>query len=135
MSNGGVITVVKNIAGTLVVDITRQSDGALTVYSNVAKTTSVSMPDSITVTKSYYVREDDLYEVSVKINGIEIASEGDEPREVYLEDNKVLSFVASPDVSKFLNIGPTGAAGATGPTGPSVTGATGPTGPTGPTGA
>ena len=131
MSNGGVITVVKDIAGTLVVDITRKSEASLTVYSNADKTTSVSMPDSITVTKSYYVREDDLYEVSVKINGIEIASVGDEPREVYLEDNKVLSFVASPDVSKFLNIGPTGAAGATGPTGPAVTGATGPTGPTG----
>ena len=134
MANGGLISVVKSIAGTMVVDITRKSGGTLVVYSDIAKTTSVSMPDSITNGKNYYLKDDDLYEISVKINDIEIASENDTTRVVYLDDNKVFAFSPSPDVTKFLNIGPTGAAGPTGPTGPAVTGATGPTGETGPTG-
>jgi hypothetical protein len=134
MANGGLISVVKSIAGTIVVDITRKSGGTLVVYSDAAKITSVSMPDSITAGKNYYLKDDDLYEISVKINDIEIASENDTTRVVYVDDNKVFAFSPSPDVTKFLNIGPTGAAGPTGPTGPAVTGATGPTGDTGPTG-
>ena len=135
MANGGVIQVIKNLAGTLVVDITAKSGASVIVYSNAAKTSIVSMPDSITATKAYYIDKDDLYEVSVKIGTIEIASQSDTPREVYLDSGKVLSFEPSPDISRFLNIGPTGAAGATGPTGPEVTGPQGDTGPTGPTGA
>lgn len=132
MANGGIIQIIKNIAGTLVVDITRKSGANVTVYSNAAKTTPVSMPDSITATKAYYIASDDVYEVSVKIGTIEIASQNDTPREVYLESGKVLSFEPAPDTSRFLNIGPTGAVGATGPTGP--TGPQGDTGPTGPAG-
>jgi hypothetical protein len=134
MANGGIIQIIKNIAGTLIVDITRKSGAGVTVFSDVAKTASVSMPDSITATKAYYIDSDDLYEVSVKIGTIEIASQNDTPREVYLDSGKVLSFEPAPDVSRFLNIGPTGAVGATGPTGPAVTGPQGDTGPTGPTG-
>jgi len=114
MANGGIIQIIKNIAGTLIVDITRKSGAGVTVFSDVAKTASVSMPDSITATKAYYIDSDDLYEVSVKIGNIEIASQSDLPREVYLDSGKVLSFEPAPDVSRFLNIGPTGPQGDTG---------------------
>jgi hypothetical protein len=118
MANGGVIQVIKNLAGTLVVDITAKFGANVIVYSDVAKTSVVSMPDSITATKAYYIDKDDLYQVSVKIGNIEIASQSDLPREVYLDSGKVLSFEPSPDINRFLNIGPTGAVGPTGPSGP-----------------
>jgi len=114
MANGGVIQVIKNLAGTLVVDITAKSGANVIVYSDVAKTSVVSMPDSITATKAYYIDRDDLYQVSVKIGDIEIASQSDLPREVYLDSGKVLSFEPSPDINRFLNIGPTGPQGDTG---------------------
>jgi hypothetical protein len=114
MANGGVIQVIKNLAGTLVVDITAKSGASVIVYSNAAKTSIVSMPDSITATKAYYIDRDDLYQVSVKIGDIEIASQSDLPREVYLDSGKVLSFEPSPDINRFLNIGPTGPQGDTG---------------------
>jgi hypothetical protein len=119
MANGGVIQVIKNLAGTLVVDITAKFGANVIVYSDVAKTSVVSMPDSITATKAYYIDKDDLYQVSVKIGNIEIASQSDLPREVYLDSGKVLSFEPSPDINRFLNIGPTGAVGPTGPEGDS----------------
>jgi hypothetical protein len=111
MANGGVIQVIKNLAGTLVVDITAKSGASVIVYSDVAKTSVVSMPDSITATKAYYIDKDGLYQVSVKIGNIEIASQSDLPREVYLDSGKVLSFEPSPDINRFLNIGPTGPEG------------------------
>lgn len=135
MSNtGGRIDLVKQFAGNLVVDITRKSGEDVVVYSNAAKTTPVSMPDTITAGKSYFLRGDDTYVISAKINGIEVASDIDGTVEVMLDMNKVFAFAPSPDVNKFLNIGPTGAVGPTGPTGPAVTGPAGPTGDTGPTG-
>jgi hypothetical protein len=114
VANGGIVSVIKKISGTLVVDITRKSGGSVTVYSDAAFTVPVSMPDSITQTKFYYIPENDLYQISVKINDIEIASQNDTPREVYLDSGKVLSFEPSPDISRFLNIGPTGPVGPSG---------------------
>jgi hypothetical protein len=114
MANGGTIQVIKNLAGTFVVDITAKSGANVIVYSDVAKTSVVSMPDSITATKAYYIDKDDFYQVSVKIGNIEIASQSDLPREVYLDSGKVLSFEPSPDINRFLNIGPTGPQGDTG---------------------
>jgi hypothetical protein len=114
MANGGTIQVIKNLAGTLVVDITAKSGANVIVYSDADKTSVVSMPDSITATKAYYIDRDDLYQVSVKIGDIEIASQSDFPREVYLDSGKALSFEPSPDINRFLNIGPTGPQGDTG---------------------
>jgi hypothetical protein len=131
---GGRIDLIKQFAGNLVVEITRASGESVVVYSNAAKTTSVSMPDTITAGKSYFLRGDDNYVISAKINGIEVASDVDGTVQVRLDSDAVFAFAPSPDVNKFLNIGPTGAVGPTGPTGPAVTGSTGDTGPTGDTG-
>jgi hypothetical protein len=131
---GGRIDLIKQFAGNLVVEITRASGESVVVYSDAAKTTSVSMPDTITAGKSYFLRGDDNYVISAKINGIEVASDVDGTVQVRLDSDAVFAFAPSPDVNKFLNIGPTGAVGPTGPTGPEVTGPTGDTGPTGATG-
>jgi hypothetical protein len=120
MSNtGGRIDILKPFAGTVVIDITRKSGESVVVYSDAAKTTAVSMPDTITAGKSYFLRGDDTYVISAKINGIEVASDIDGTLEVQLDMNKVFATAIAPDANKFLNIGPTGAAGPTGPVGPS----------------
>jgi hypothetical protein len=115
---GGTINLIKQFAGNLLVNITRKSGESVVVYSNAAKTTSVSMPDTITAGKSYFLRGDDNYVISAKINGIEVASDTDGTVEVRLDSDAVFAFAPSPDVNKFLNIGPTGAVGPTGPSGP-----------------
>jgi hypothetical protein len=120
MSNtGGRIDVIKQFAGNLVIDITRESGQSVVVYSDAAKTVAVSMPDTITAGKSYFLRGDDTYVISAKINGIEIASADDTPVSVQLDMNKVFAFAPAPDGNRFLNIGPTGAVGPTGPEGDS----------------
>jgi hypothetical protein len=120
MSNtGGRIDLIKQFAGNLVVDITRASGESVVVYSDAAKTVAVSMPDTITAGKSYFLVGDDTYVISAKINGIEIASADDTPVSVKLDMNKVFAFAPAPDANRFLNIGPTGAAGPTGPEGDS----------------
>jgi len=116
---GGRIDLIKQFAGNLVVEITRASGESVVVYSNAAKTTSVSMPDTITAGKSYFLRGDDNYVISAKINGIEVASDIDGTVQVRLDSDAVFAFAPSPDVNKFLNIGPTGAVGPTGPEGDS----------------
>jgi len=119
MSNtGGRIDLIKQFAGDLVVNITRASGESVVVYSDAAKTVAVSMPDTITAGKSYFLIGDDTYVISAKINGIEIASADDTPVSVKLDMNKVFAFAPAPDANRFLNIGPTGAAGPTGPSGP-----------------
>jgi hypothetical protein len=119
MSNtGGRIDLIKQFAGNLVVEITRASGQPVVVYSDAAKTVAVSMPDTITAGKSYFLRGDDTYVISAKINGIEIASADDTPVSVQLDMNKVFAFAPAPDGNRFLNIGPTGAVGPTGPSGP-----------------
>jgi hypothetical protein len=120
MSNtGGRIDLIKQFAGNLVVDITRASGESVAVYSDAAKTVAVSMPDTITAGKSYFLIGDDTYVISAKINGIEIASADDTPVSVKLDMNKVFAFAPAPDANRFLNIGPTGAVGPTGPEGDS----------------
>jgi hypothetical protein len=115
MSNtGGRIDLIKSFTGELVVDITRASGQSVVVYSDADKTVAVSMPDTITAGKSYFLRGDDTYLVSAKINGIEIASDVDTPVSVKLDMNKVLAFAPVPDANRFLNIGPTGPEGDSG---------------------
>jgi hypothetical protein len=102
MANGGTIQVIKNLAGTFVVDITAKTGQEITVYSDAAKTEAVEMPDSITATKAYYLKDDAAYEVSVTINDVEIAAQNDTVKEVLLDDGKVFSFAPTPSVNTFL---------------------------------
>lgn len=88
---GGSIKVSKDVTGSLVVTITRSSAGSLTVYSDAALTTSVSMPDSITASKTYYLANDDLYVISVTRNGIEIANTPNGTLTTWITEGKALS--------------------------------------------
>jgi hypothetical protein len=69
---GGSITVASSAALPLTVSISRTDGGTLTVYTDAACATSVTMPDAITDTKTYYVNSDNTYTVSVLFNGIEV---------------------------------------------------------------
>lgn len=94
---GGTITVQHNISGSLVVSITRAGGGALTVKNTANET--VSMPDTITATKTYVLPFNEKYNVSVKRNGVEIANTPDGIRAVDLVDGNTLTFAPSPDSS------------------------------------
>lgn len=96
----GSIKITKVVSGTLAVDITRVSGGSLTVYSDSALTTSVSMPDSITASKTYYLADADHYTVSVKRGGVEIASDDDSTLTVQLVDGQALNIAPTVDPNK-----------------------------------
>lgn len=72
--NGGRIQVFNQSGLTTVVTITRKSGASITVYTDVARTASVSMPDTITGNKTYYMDTDDVYKISCQSNGIECAT-------------------------------------------------------------
>lgn len=95
---GGSVTIRKDVSGTLVVDITSAAGGTPTFYSDAALTASVSFPDSITTSKTYYIGVSDQYVLSVKRNGLEIANSPDGTRSFRLEDTH-LSVSPGPDAS------------------------------------
>jgi hypothetical protein len=148
MSNtGGKIGIIKAYAGEWIVNITNSTGQPVSVYSDAAKTVPVEMPDSISNGKDYFLKGNDTYLVSVKINDIEIASVNDTPVSVQLDMNKQFIFTPSPDTNQFLSVGPPGPAGPEGPEGlpgqpgldglngfNGVDGAEGPPGPAGPEG-
>ena len=81
---GGVVTVNGSTTIPYTVNITRADGAALTVYTNPGLSTSVSMPDTITAPKSYYLAADTTYTVSVLFNGVEVNG----PTNYTLENSK-----------------------------------------------
>lgn len=97
----GSITVDYVVTGTLSVTITATSGKAITLYADSACTTSVSMPDSITASKTYYVSSPDFYNISVKRDGQEIASDADTAIQgVRLETGRAMRFAPVPNVTQ-----------------------------------
>lgn len=74
-TTGGRITV-KPAGLSTSVTITATTGRAITVYTDPQRTTSVSMPDVITSSKTYYVTEDDSYTISCQVQSIECAIVG-----------------------------------------------------------
>lgn len=96
---GGSVTVSNGAANTLVVDFTGGS-----WYSDAALTSSVSFPDTITTSKTYYIGVDTpAVVISVKRNGVEVASTPDGTRTVNINDGKALVFAPDPDPGSGLS--------------------------------
>lgn len=91
------VKVILETTGDFDVRITRTSGGSLTVYSDAACTTPVSMPSNITTTTTYYVPNADLYTVSVKRNSVEAAAPGGMTRQAWLRPGVGIAF--APDMS------------------------------------
>lgn len=90
---GGSVTISNGVANTLVVEFTGGS-----WYSDATLDTSVSFPDTITTTKTYYTGKDTPgVVISVKRNGVEVANSPDGTRTVNINDGKSLVFAADPD--------------------------------------
>jgi hypothetical protein len=91
--SGGFVTVSNGASDTLVVEFTGGS-----WFSNAALSSSVSFPDTITTTKTYYTGVDTPgVVISVKRNGVEIANTPDGTRTVNINDDKGLVFSVDPD--------------------------------------
>jgi len=69
---GGVITVAASANAPVTVNITRVDAVSLTVYTDAGLATSVSMPDAITSTKTYYLGPETSYSVSILFSGVEV---------------------------------------------------------------
>lgn len=96
---GGSVTVSNGAANTLVVDFTGGS-----WFSDAALTSSVSFPDTITASKTYYIGVDTPgVVISVKRNGVEVASTPDGTRTVNINDGKALVFAPDPDPGSGLS--------------------------------
>ena len=96
---GGSVTVSNGAANTLVVEFTGGS-----WFSDAALTSSVSFPDTITASKTYYTGTNvPGVIVSVKRNGVEIANTPDGTRTVNIDDGKALVFSPDPDPSSGLS--------------------------------
>lgn len=91
---GGRIDIQKRVGGSLVVNITRTDAVAVTVKDTAGNT--VSMPDTITASKTYVVPVDTKYTISVKRNNVEIADTPDGVKQVVIEDGKVFAFAPAP---------------------------------------
>ena len=90
---GGSVTVSNGASDTLVVEFTGGS-----WFSNAALTSSVSFPDTITTSKTYFIGVDvPGVVISVKRNGVEIANTPDGTRTVNINDGKSLNFSVDPD--------------------------------------
>lgn len=90
---GGSVTVSNGAANTLVVEFTGGS-----WFSDAALTSSVSFPDTITASKTYFTGKDTPgVVISVKRNGVEVANTPDGTRTVNINDDKVLVFSPDPD--------------------------------------
>lgn len=90
---GGTVTVSNGAANTLVVEFTGGS-----WFSDAALTSSVSFPDTITTSKTYYTGKDTPgVVISVKRNGVEVANTPDGTRTVNINDDKALVFSPDPD--------------------------------------
>ena len=90
---GGSVTVSNGQANTLVVEFTGGS-----WFSDAALTSSVSFPDTISTTKTYYIGVDvPGVVISVKRNGVEVANTPDGTRTVNINDGKALVFSPDPD--------------------------------------
>ena len=90
---GGSVTVSNGAANTLVVEFTGGS-----WFSDAALTSSVSFPDTITASKTYFTGKDTPgVVISVKRNGVEVANTPEGTRTVNINDNKVLVFSPDPD--------------------------------------
>lgn len=70
----GSLTVKVPRNSSYVVTMTLTSGGTATIYSDAACTTTVSMPDTITAAKTYYVLQPAEYQLSVTSGGFEVAS-------------------------------------------------------------
>jgi hypothetical protein len=90
---GGSVTVSNGASDTLVVEFTGGS-----WFSDAALTSSVSFPDTITTSKTYFTGANTPgVVISVKRNGVEIAGTPDGTRTVNINDGKALVFSASAD--------------------------------------
>lgn len=90
---GGSVTVSNGAANTLVVEFTGGS-----WFSDAALTSSVSFPDTITASKTYFTGKDTPgVVISVKRNGVEVANTPDGTRTVNINDDKALVFSPDPD--------------------------------------
>ena len=95
---GGLVTVSNGASDTLVVEFTGGS-----WFSNAALSSSVSFPDTITTSKTYYTGVDTPgVVISVKRNGVEIANTPDGTRTVNINDGKALVFSVDNDPSDRL---------------------------------
>lgn len=72
--SGGKIQVGIDAGMTASVTILRKFGGALTVYSDAARTTPVSIPATITANTIFYLDTDDIYTISCISNGVECCS-------------------------------------------------------------
>jgi hypothetical protein len=99
---GGSITVSNGAGDTLVVDIASGVWKANAALSG----DSVSFPDTITTTKTYYTGTDrDDIVVSVLRRGLEVANTPDGTRTVNIQEGKNLTFTPGPDPSKAIAAG------------------------------
>jgi hypothetical protein len=92
MSLGGLVRVENPASETLVVTFTGG-----TWYSNAALSSSVSFPDTITASKTYYIGKDTDVVISVTRNGKEVANTPDGTRTVRIKDGQALVFTPSSD--------------------------------------
>lgn len=69
----GVVTVDPN-GHTATVTITRKSGSNATLYTSSALTSNVTSPQKITARTSYFLKDSDIYTVSVKVAGQECAT-------------------------------------------------------------
>lgn len=74
--SGGRVEVVVPANVSVSVSIARASGGALTVYSDAARTASVAMPATATGTSTFYLADDDLYTLGATVSGVQCASFG-----------------------------------------------------------
>lgn len=99
MSLGGLVRVENPRGESLVVEFTGG-----TWYSNAALSSSVSFPDTITASKSYYIGRDTDVVISVKRNGVEVANTPDGTRSVRIKDGQALVFTPSSDPDRRVSV-------------------------------
>jgi hypothetical protein len=79
---------------TATVTVTRKSGNNATLFPSSALSGGVSSPQKISVRTSWYLKDTDVYTVSIKVAGQEVATTSGNTVSTFLEDGKELSLRA-----------------------------------------
>lgn len=96
---GGLVRVDNPRSETFVVEFTGG-----TWYAEETLENTVSFPDTITASKTYYIGKDTDVVISVKRNGVEVANTPDGTRSVKIKDGQALVFTPSADPDRRIAV-------------------------------